>query len=83
MPPVTGVESWESQLVYLFAIIGLALFYNMCCRLYVVGGWSERPAVDPEALGALTILAMFFFELKAAGDLIIIIHVPSDKTDNN
>ncbi|KAJ7744264.1 hypothetical protein DFH07DRAFT_963797 [Mycena maculata] len=43
-------QSWESQLICLFSIIGFVLFYTLCCHLYTVSvGWRD----DAEALNRI------------------------------
>ncbi|KAJ7115331.1 hypothetical protein C8R44DRAFT_880639 [Mycena epipterygia] len=58
-PPVThhfgAGQTWESQLICLFIILGFVLLYTLCCHLYtVVSKWSPQdPAANPEALDRL------------------------------
>ncbi|KAJ7447570.1 hypothetical protein B0H11DRAFT_2248296 [Mycena galericulata] len=55
MPPTTtrtstldAVETWQSQLICLFIILGFVLFYTLCCHIYTVSvGWkSDAEALD-------------------------------------
>ncbi|KAJ7122490.1 hypothetical protein C8R43DRAFT_1241242 [Mycena crocata] len=47
---ISADQSWESQLVCLFMILGFVACYHLCCYVYTAGGFRQLPAVDFDAV---------------------------------